>query len=127
MYTAIDILAMIFSAIVLVKILVILIKRQAWIGVVEWIYSKPVVTMLVSLVLALVSLNYLLNSVTIVQIFAVTLFISLLFVMTAAAYYKEIMPLARKVIREKRFMRKVWFPIVIWILLLVWALWMIFR
>ena len=56
-------MALIIAVLIAVKILVVLIKPKAWMGVVEFFYSKPIISMVVSLVLAAVVLNYLLEAV----------------------------------------------------------------
>jgi len=117
---AIAILATILLVVSAIKILVILIKPKAWGKVVKVVYGKPMLTMILSLILAVIVLNYLLAEVTIVQIFAVMVFVALLAAMSLSVYAKEIIPTAVKMLNEKNFMRKAWLPIIVWVILLIW-------
>ena len=66
-------------------------------------------------------LYYLLQEITIVQIFAVMLFIALMAAMGISAYAREFVPLAKKLLKDRNILRKAWLLIVIWIILLIWA------
>jgi hypothetical protein len=115
-------MAFIFAAIALIKILVVLIKPKAWMPVVEFFYSKPVVTMIVSLVLAGFTFWYILKELTIVQIFATMVFTALLAMVTVSIYSKEVISVARKMLKDRNFLYRAWVPIVIWVILIVWVL-----
>ena len=109
------------------KLLVIMIKPKAWMNVVEVVYRKPTLLMVVSLILAAVVLYYLdFAGITIVQIFAVMVFFALLAAMTASAYAKEIIVLARKMLKDKSVLKKAWLALVVWIVLVVWVLYTLF-
>ena len=76
--TPIEIIALVFALVVAVKIIVILIKAETWMKFVKFIYSNSVLAQIISLILAGVTLYYLVRveGLSIVQIFAVFLFIS---------------------------------------------------
>jgi len=124
----IGILALIVAVIAAVKILVLLIKPKAWLdSVVKPIYSIPALTIIVSLVLAGFVLNYLLNAgFTIVDIFAVMAFFSLLMAISFAAYAKDTIVWAGKLLKDKRVIKKAWLAILIWVVLIVWVLYSLF-
>ena len=125
--TPIEIIALILAVVVAVKLLVIMIKPKAWMNVVDVVYRKPTLLMVVSLILAAVVLYYLdFAGITIVQIFAVMVFFALLAAMTASAYAKEIIVLARKMLKDKSVLKKAWLALVVWIVLVVWVLYTLF-
>lgn len=123
--TAVEIMALVVVVIAAIKIIVVLSNPRNWLAVVKAIYANPVLTALVALVLAIVSLGYLLKEVTIVQIFAVMLFLWFLMMLGFAMYSKDVVAWADKML-TKKMIKKSWLAIVIWVVLLVWALYGIF-
>ena len=81
----ITVFALIIALLALVKILVILVKPKVWLNLVKSIWSVPMLTMIVCLILAAIVFYYLIQELTIIQIMATTLFIALLAGMTFAA------------------------------------------
>ncbi len=119
----IEVMALIVVVAAAIKILVILVKPKAWVGIVKKIWVNSALVGIVSLVLAAVVLYYLMQAgITIVQIFAVMLFIALLAAVSAAVYSKEIMGLAQKLLKDKNILKKAWLAILVWIILIIWAL-----
>jgi len=115
---AVEIMALIVVILGAVKIITFLIKPSAWMPVVEKAYRWPILTMIVSLVLAVIVLNYLMEAgITIVQIFAVVLFIALLAWVSLASYSKDVVAMGRKVLKDRAFLKKAWVSIVIWVIL----------
>ncbi|MDI6655402.1 MAG: hypothetical protein QME59_05890, partial [Candidatus Hydrothermarchaeota archaeon] len=90
------------------------------------VYGNPILTTIISLVLAVVVLNYLLVELTIVQIFAVMLFLSLLMAIAAAPYSKDIMEWANKLSEDRGVLKKAWLAIIVWVILIVWVLYTLF-
>ena len=88
----IEILALIILAISAIKIIVILINPMTWMNsVVKPLWSKPMITGWICLILSGVVLYYLLQAgITIVQIFAVMLFMVLLIAFGMSIYFKEL-------------------------------------
>lgn len=125
--TTIEIFALIIAVVAAVKILVILIKPQAWMKVVRAVYAIPALTMIVSLVLAGIVLYYLIwiNRITIVQIFAVMLLVCLLGAISMAAYSKDLIAFAAKMLKDKTTIKKAWLAILIWIILIIWVLYVL--
>jgi hypothetical protein len=104
-----------------IKIIVILIKPQAWIKFSSKLYNNPQVTSVVSLLLAAVILFFLVASgLSIIQILAVVLFVSLLMLSGMAPYVKQLIPWI-----EKQDIRKImidtWLYSLVWIGLIIWG------
>jgi len=64
--------------------------------------------------------------ITIVQIFAVMLFIALLSAASISTYSKEFLPLIDKLSKDKKLVKKIWPVILIWIILIIWVLFVLF-
>jgi len=119
----IETLAWIFLIVAAVKLIVVLVSPKIWLNsVVRKIWKNSFLAGLVSFVLAVVCLYILLQELTIVQIFAVMLFVSLLAALGIAAYSKEVVGLAEKLMKDKKILKKSWFYLLIWIALVVWGL-----
>ncbi len=125
--TSVEILALIFLIVASIKTVVILIKPSAWLnGVVKKVWAKPRLMMIISLILSVVVLYYLIQSVTIVEIFAVILFLSLLAAVGISVYYKEMISLAQKLMKDRTIIKKSWLYIIIWIALIIWGFYALF-
>src|SRR3989338_168795 len=119
----IETLAWVFFIVAAVKLIVVLVSPKIWLNsVVRKILKNSFLAGLVSFVLAVVCLYILLQELTIVQIFAVMLFVSLLAALGIAAYSKEVVGLAEKLMKDKKILKKSWFYLLIWIALVVWGL-----
>lgn len=121
--TIIEWMAAIIAIVAVIKILVILIKPKAWMSVVKPIYANSVVLMIVGIILAGGSLYYLLDSgITIVQIFAVMFLLMALMLLSVAAYNKELVGMANKMLKNRGVLRKGWLAMIVWLVLSVWAI-----
>ncbi|MFH1711085.1 MAG: hypothetical protein ABH840_02120 [Nanoarchaeota archaeon] len=118
----IGIFALIFAVVALVKIVTILIKPRAWFNLADKIWKAPNLMMLVCLVLAAFVFYYLIQELTIVQIFAVTLFVALLGGVSIASYSKELIALSSKMLKDRSAVKKAWISIIVWLVLVLWAL-----
>jgi hypothetical protein len=123
--TPIEIFALLFSAAVLIKILILIVNPGRWFKLVKKVYSYPLLIELGCIVLAGIVLHYLLQSLTFIQIGAVMLFTGLLGGITASSYSKEILSLAKKIMSKKKI-KKAWLSIIIWVVLAGWILWILF-
>ena len=127
-FTPIENIALVLIVLATIKMLVLVIKPQAWMNFVRWLYQKPPVTKFVAAILAGVILYYLINSdMTIVQILAVSLFMAMLFVVGLA---EDIKPFIRKYeaqIKAGKMWQKHWFYTLLWIALLVWGALVLFN
>ena len=115
--------ALVVIALSVIKLIVILIKPENWMGVVNFVYGKPMITTLVALVLGYVSLMTLLESgITFVQIFGVMFFLMMLMALTFAAYSKDAIALGRKWLKQNNVLKRAWVPVIVWVVLLIWAI-----
>jgi len=118
----IETLASIIIALAFIKLIVIFTSPHSWYGFVKKIYSHPNIMTISALVLASVVLYYLLGAgITIVDIFAVMLFVILIMVVGIARYANEMMDWILKK-DPKKMLREMWLYILIWVVLLVWAI-----
>ena len=120
--SVIDVMALVVAIVAIVKLLVLVIKPRAWLKVVKPVYKYPILLGFISLVLAAFSLLYLLDELTIVQIFAVILFVIFLAGVTLASYAKEMVALGEKLLRDRKVVDRAWVSVIIWLLLAIWAL-----
>ena len=117
------ILALIFIVVAAVKIIVILSKPSAWSKVVKKVWKNSNLIMIICLVLAIIVLSGLIaQGMTILQIFSVMLFVSLLAGVGIAMYSKDIVNASQRLLRDRNIVKKSWLYILIWIILLVWGL-----
>ena len=123
-YSTIEWFALFLAVFVLIKLIVISINPKSWMRFSKSLFVKPWLTATVSLVLALVVLYYLLVEITIVQIFAVMLFLSLLIMAGMVHFTKDLHKIAGKNIEEK--IKGSWLTIIIWFLLSIWVLFSLF-
>ena len=124
--TPIQIMALIVALLGAIKMIVIFISPKSWIkNVVKPIYKTPMIASIAGLIITGVSLYYLNQELTIVQIFAVLLFFFGLMLMTFAAVSKEMMKLAENVLKKDGLIR-FWLPILVWIILLIWVFYALF-
>jgi len=121
--TPIEILALVIAVLAAIKMVVIFKNPKNWIPVVDVVYKNAEVTQFIGLVLAAVSLWYLLQVMTIVHIFAVLFFFCSLMVLSVTVMAKELLPLSRKILRQKHIMGKFWLAGLIWTVLLIWVFW----
>jgi len=119
---AIGIFALVVAVVALVKIVTILIKPIAWYRLAEKIWRAPNVVMVACLVLGGIVFYSLIQELTIVEIFAVILFVALLGGISVASYHEEFIGLASKMLRDRKFLRKAWISIIVWLFLILWAL-----
>lgn len=124
--TPIEIIALVLIIISTIKVLVIFVKPNAWLNsVVKPIWKKPFITSVISLILGAVVLYYLLQELTIVQIFASMAFLTLLIAIGFSVAAKETLAFAEKMYKTKGMIKKFWFYTLIWVALMAWVLYTI--
>jgi hypothetical protein len=123
-FSTIEWFALVLAVLTIVKLLVISINAKSWMSFSKSLFVKPWLATTVSLVLALVVLYYLLAELTIVQIFATMLFLSLLMTASLAHFYKDLHKTVNKNIKGK--IKDMWLSIIIWMILSVWVLFSLF-
>jgi len=124
--TPVKILALLVAVLGAVKLVVVFVRPKAWLPVVKTVYGKPLVTTIVALAAAAVILKYLLTELTIIQIFAVMSFMMALMAVGVAAYGKEVVELAEKVLQEGNSIKRAGLSIGVWVVLIVWVLYALF-
>tara|TARA_Y100000034_G_scaffold117861_1_gene157826 strand:+ start:274 stop:663 length:390 start_codon:yes stop_codon:yes gene_type:complete len=121
--TTVEIIALIVILASAIKIVILLINPKAWMDFAKNVYSKPQLTSLVSLALAGVVLYYLLQAgITIVQILAVTAFVSLLVLVGLASEIQPLMKKYESMIRKGNLWREYWLYTLVWVALMTWGL-----
>jgi hypothetical protein len=125
--TPIEILAVIFAALVLVKLLFIAVDPKIWMKGVESILNNYVFTTVVYVLLALITGYIIFKSLNIVQVAAVMLFTSLIIGLTMIPYSKEFLALGKELASTRsQIFRRAWLAIVIWAGIAVWTLYAVF-
>jgi len=126
-FTPVEIIALVIIIFSVIKMFVLLVNPKSWMNFAKGIYAKPNVTSFGAFVLGAIVLYYLIQSgITIVEILAVTAFVSLLIMIGLA---KEIGPLIKKyeaMIKKGNLWKEYWFYILIWVILLAWGVWELF-
>ncbi len=125
--TPIEIIALILIIFSAIKILVISVNPKSWADFVKKIWAKPMVTSVISLILAAVVLYYLvwIEEITIVQILAVTAFVALLMAVGIGMYAKEVIGMATKMLK-KGILKRAWFYTLLWVALIAWGAYELF-
>ena len=120
---AIEIIVWIFVVAGLLKLVVLAINPKSYMKFAKSIWKTQGLS-IIYLILAIVVFYYLIDSgLNIIQILAVTAFVSLLMGTQLAMYSKEIMALAQKMMgNKKEFWAKNWLYILIWTILLLMGL-----
>ncbi len=120
-FTSVEIVALIFAIVVLLKLFIVLVSRESWISFVKGIYKNPFLLVLVELILTVFVFYYLLQELTIIQIMACVLLGALLTGMSLASYSKEFIPAATKMLKTN-ILKRAWLLIILWLVLTVWVL-----
>ena len=123
--TPIEILAIIFAVLILVKLLFVLIKPGAWMSFVGFLYKNSVVITIVYIMLAALVGYYLFvsNGMNIVQVAAAGVFISLLMGIGFAPFSQKLIAMQNGIMQERG---KAWLAMLIWAAIAIWTLWVVF-
>lgn len=121
--TPIEIIALIVAVLTIIKLIVILKDPSVWMRKVSLPLLKSGKTgIVVSLILAGLVLKYLLESLTIVEIYAVMAFVMLLVATGFMAYPKKMASLIEQFGKDKHLIEKSWLQILVWLVLSIWVL-----
>ncbi|MDP2651343.1 MAG: hypothetical protein Q8O98_01995 [bacterium] len=122
--SAIEIIALVTIIISVIKLVVITINPKAWYeGPLVKVWTNKVSGTLISLALGAVVLNYLLEELTIVQVFASLTFASLLFMLILIPYYRELYNMVlRDHSKGRDIFKRSWLGSIAWIALMIWVL-----
>jgi hypothetical protein len=116
--------AFVFILIVALKLLVVIFNPKAWnSGVIKKVWANSALTTIIALILSGVVLFYLLESgITMVQIFAVMVFLMLFMAIGIMAYKKEFLSLTEKLLKDRSIVKRSSLYILLWVILLLWGL-----
>ena len=121
--SVIEVMAFVLVLAVLVKTYFVFKKPKSCIRLLKRVYSNNLFISMVALILAAVSLYFLvISGITILEIFSVILFLCFLCMMGFSPYSKNLIKFVEEVFKDKKFLKKSWVFLLIWILLVVWAL-----
>ncbi len=123
-FTVIEWFVLVFSLLVLIKVLFLLFSPKSWLKFAKNLYKSPSLLVVVEVILAAVLLYYLLQSMTIIQIMSAIVLGALLTAISFAVYAKELMSWTNKVMK-KSMLKRAWVPILIWLVLALWALYVL--
>lgn len=117
-----ELLATVLITLSFIKLAVVSVNPRAWMNFAKALYSKPIVTAAVSYLLAGIVLYMLLRSgLTIVEILAVTLFVSLLLLPRFAPFANVILSSIEEK-GVKQILKDQWLSVVVWVALIGWGL-----
>ncbi len=117
---AIEIFAWIFAVAVLIKLSVVLVNPKLWLSkVAEPALKNVKVLKMVYLVLTLVVGYFLFQSMTVVQVSAVFLFVSGILGLSMLPYHKHLLKAAKDI--KKNGIKDAWLPIVLFLALALWT------
>jgi hypothetical protein len=124
--TPIEIIALLMVFLAVIKIVVILHNPAAWWAIPKNLFKHAGLISVGSLALAILVLYYLLQELSIVQVFASVVFTSLLVMSSVAAYSKEFLLFGEKIVKKKNIIRRAWVQLIAWVILMVWVVYVIF-
>ncbi len=123
--TAIEIIVLIFIAISVIKLIMLAISPASWYGrknPLIGLFSNKNKATLVSLILGGIILFYLLQELSIVQIFAASIFGWMIIMFSMAPFSERLFEWVKGIAGEPRFFSKNILSIVVWIFLIIWVL-----
>ena len=125
--TPIEIMALIAAIIVPVKLIMVWRSQKSWFNTVAKRYwGNATVTTILSLIVVIVTLYYLLQELTIVQIWAVMLFAMALISLGLAPFSKYMLDVEQKWFTETNVLKIGWFAAIVWLVLIIWVLYTLF-
>lgn len=124
--TNLEIIALIFIVISLIKIIVIFINPKFWYGpenpIVRLVWNKSSATIL-SLIIGSLILYHLLTEINIIQVFVALIFTFVLAILTLAHDIRKIFDFLIKHLTRERMLTDYWFPLFVWLALIAWVSW----
>lgn len=119
--TAVETIAFILVAVGLIKLIVLVIKPDAWFGFARRLTGNTAMFKVVALILSAVILYYLLMELTIVQIFASMAFVTMLMWVALAPFKNELMETVSRN-HGQDVLKRNWLFTLIWVVLALWVL-----
>jgi hypothetical protein len=122
---ALEVIALIVAIGIIVKLIALLCCKKKWVKFVKKFYKNTGLAVLIFLILGVVVFGYLIQELTIIQIFAAMAFCGILAGLSLCAYPGEIIGFAERVLKGK-LPGLVWISGLIWLVLSIWVLVKIF-
>lgn len=121
--TPVEIMAFISAIVVPIKIVMILKGQKFWFDTITKRYwGNALVTTILSLIVVLASLFFLLQELTIVQVWAATLFAMALISLALAPFSQYMLSVEKRWFTETNVLKTGLIAAVVWIVLVVWVL-----
>lgn len=115
-WSALEIIAVVFAVLIIVKVMLVLFARSSLLSVRKFLYKSPRVMSLISLALCLLVFYYLIQEISLVQLFAAVIFTSLLIGAMLSLYSKEMIEFSNKILKRK-LIPEMWVYYLVWLLL----------
>jgi len=120
--TPIEIMALVVSIIVILKILTIKKSQKLWFKSVTKRYWGSSLLMIISLTISIVSLVFLLQELTIIQIWATMIFSMSLITLGLAHLSKYMLQIEKEWFKKENMLKKGWLATIVWVALSIWVL-----
>lgn len=126
--TAVEILAVILAVMVLVKLIIIFINPRSWAGVSETMLKNTHLVSAIYLVLAVVVGYFVFSEMSILQVGAATLFVTLLMGLALTPHAKLLLKIRKTLYKSRRkILAMYWLPSLIWVIIAIWILVVAFK
>jgi hypothetical protein len=123
MLNQIEVLALIFIIVGLIKLIVLAYNPRKWMNFAEKIWKRPKTMQSICFVLALVIFFYLTeNGITIVQILAIAFFTVMFMAIAIAPEVEELIQKYDARIKRGNLWKQYWLYTLLWLVLLLWGL-----
>ena len=120
--TPIEIIALVFIVLAAVKMLILLVKPMAWMNGTMKTFSNKIFTQFVGLVIAGIVFYYLRQGgMSIVQILAVSAFVSALMMIAFAGHINDFAAKYKGLIKRGKLWQEYWLYTLIWLILMGWG------
>jgi len=121
--TPIEIMALVMAVVGLIKMTYITISPKSWMPVVRAVYGgNGQVLQWIGLALTIGTLYYLLQVLTIVELFASMWFLVAIMLIGIGAFSKDLLAFAEKLYKRKDMLSKCWMSMAVWVVLCLWVL-----
>lgn len=116
--TPLEILALIFCIIVLIKITILFTRPKSWMKVAETMLKNPHQTLIIYFILIIFTGYFLLKELNIVQITAVLLFASFLIGLGILPYSKQLLKISKKELKDTNtIIKNYWLQLILWLVI----------
>ena len=119
--TPIEIIALIFIVIAIVKMVSVFINPKPGLNFAKKFTGSPMLLMIIDLIIGGVILYYLLQELTIIHIIAVMFFTVMLVKIAFMPFIGEMLSVTDKILK-KGLVKKSWLYLLVWTVLLLWGL-----